>query len=86
MSLRDHLCRLATTVDHWSPEIAALIDTGDSNAKSEGINRVITLIARDAFGFRNPPTNAHAAAPPAEPADTSSPRRQLLHPGDHRRC
>ncbi|MFD5255112.1 transposase [Streptomyces bobili] len=59
--------RLATTVDHWWPEIAALIDTGDSNAKSEGINRVITLIARDAFGFRNPPTNAHAAPHPPSP-------------------
>ncbi|MFB7600516.1 transposase, partial [Streptomyces sp. NPDC056160] len=29
------------------------IDTGHSNAKSEGINRVIKLVARAAFGFRN---------------------------------
>ncbi|MEV2215490.1 transposase [Streptomyces sp. NPDC050997] len=28
-------------------------DTGHSNAKSEGINRVIKLVARHAFGFRN---------------------------------
>ncbi|MEH0420049.1 ISL3 family transposase [Streptomyces sp. B21-083] len=44
---------LATTVDRWWPEIAAFIDSGHSNAKSEGINRVIKLVARAAFGFRN---------------------------------
>lgn len=43
----------AVTVDRWWPEIAAFIDTGHSNAKSEGINRVIKLVARNAFGFRN---------------------------------
>jgi transposase len=44
---------LATTVDRWWTEIAAFIGTGHSNAKSEGINRVIKLVARNAFGFRN---------------------------------
>jgi len=44
---------LAATVDRWWSEIAAFIDTGHSNAKSEGINRVIKLVARAAFGFRN---------------------------------
>ncbi|MER7960269.1 transposase [Streptomyces sp. NPDC096030] len=44
---------LAATIDRWRPEIAAFIDTGHSNAKSEGINRVIKLVARNAFGFRN---------------------------------
>ncbi|MER7901495.1 transposase [Streptomyces sp. NPDC096046] len=33
--------------------IEAFIDTGHHNAKSEGINRVIKLVARVAFGFRN---------------------------------
>ncbi|MFD0286460.1 transposase [Streptomyces lutosisoli] len=46
--------QLATTVNRWWPEIAAFIHTGHSNAKSEGNNRVIKLIARNAFGFRNP--------------------------------
>ncbi|MFE9139611.1 transposase [Streptomyces sp. NPDC007355] len=45
--------RLAATIDRWWNEIAAFIDTGHSNAKSEGINRVIELTARNAFGFRN---------------------------------
>src|ERR1700694_4207020 len=30
--------QLATTVDHWWPEIEAFIDTGHHNAKSQGIN------------------------------------------------
>ncbi|MEW2497248.1 transposase, partial [Streptomyces nodosus] len=50
--------RLAVTVDRWWPEIAAFIDTGHSNAKSEGINRVIKLVARNAFGFRNGALNS----------------------------
>jgi transposase len=45
--------QLATTVNRWWPEIEAFIHTGHSNAKSEGINRVIKLVARNAFGFRN---------------------------------
>ncbi len=45
--------RLAVTVDRWWAGIAAFLDTGHSNAKSEGINRVIKLVARNAFGFRN---------------------------------
>lgn len=45
--------QLAITVDRWWSEIEAFIDTGHGNAKSEGINRVIKLVARAAFGFRN---------------------------------
>jgi transposase len=45
--------QLAVTADRWWPEIETFIDTGHSNAKSEGINRVIKLVARNAFGFRN---------------------------------
>ncbi|MFJ8719557.1 transposase [Streptomyces violaceus] len=44
--------QLAVTADRWWPEIETFIDTGHSNAKS-GINRVIKLVARNAFGFRN---------------------------------
>jgi transposase len=35
-------------------EIEAFLLTGITNAKSEGINRVIKLEARNAYGFRNP--------------------------------
>jgi Transposase len=36
------------------PEILAFPHTGITNAGSEGTNRVIKTIARDAYGFRNP--------------------------------
>lgn len=48
------LHRLAATVETWWPEILAFIHTGITNAGSEGTNRVIKTIARDAYGFRNP--------------------------------
>lgn len=48
------LQRLATTVQTWWPEILAFLHTGITNAGSEGTNRVIKTIARDAYGFRNP--------------------------------
>jgi transposase len=47
------LHRLAT-IQAWWPEIEAFLRTGVTNAASEGINRVIKLEARNAYGFRNP--------------------------------
>jgi transposase len=46
--------RLATTVQTWWPEILAFLQTRITNAGSEGTNRVIKTVARDAYGFRNP--------------------------------
>ncbi|MGP3966041.1 ISL3 family transposase [Nonomuraea sp. 3N208] len=46
--------RLASTIETWWPEILAFIQTGITNAGSEGTNRVIKTVARDAYGFRNP--------------------------------
>jgi transposase len=48
------LRRLAGTVEAWWPQIEAFIHTGVTNAASEGVNRLIKLEARNAFGFRNP--------------------------------
>jgi transposase len=48
------LHRLAATVEAWWPQIEAFVLTGITNAASEGINRLIKLEARNAFGFRNP--------------------------------
>jgi len=45
---------LATTVDMWQRPIIAAIETGLSNARSEGLNRIVKHIGRIAFGFRNP--------------------------------
>jgi len=44
---------LKSAVDRGWAEIAAFIDTGHGSAKNDGINRVIKLVARNAFGFRN---------------------------------
>ncbi|MFF5206362.1 transposase [Streptosporangium sp. NPDC000396] len=46
--------RLASTVETWWSEILAFLRTGISSAGSEGTNRVIKTVARDAYGFRNP--------------------------------
>lgn len=48
------LAGLAQTVSAWRHEIAAAVLLGVSNAASEGTNRVIKLVGRIAFGFRNP--------------------------------
>jgi len=48
------LHRLATTIETWWPQIQAFLSTGITNAGSEGTNRVIKTVARDAYGFRNP--------------------------------
>ncbi|QSB16867.1 ISL3 family transposase [Natronosporangium hydrolyticum] len=45
--------RLAATVETWWPQILAFLHTGITNAGSEGTNRVIKTVARDAYGFRN---------------------------------
>ncbi len=47
------LLTLARTIDRWRDPIITAILTGVSNAKSEGLNRVIKLEGRKAYGFRN---------------------------------
>jgi Transposase len=44
---------LAKTIEAWWPQILAFIDTGITNAATEGNNRLIKDTARIAFGFRN---------------------------------
>jgi len=44
---------LAGTIETWWPQIEAFLHTGVTNAASEGINRLIKLEARNAYGFRN---------------------------------
>jgi transposase len=50
----EELHRLAATIEVWWPQIEAFLHTRITNAASEGINRLIKLEARSAFGFRNP--------------------------------
>jgi transposase len=44
---------LAGTVETWWPEIEAFIDTGITNAKTEGLNRLVKQVKRSGCGFRN---------------------------------
>lgn len=45
--------RLAETVDAWWPETLAFLETGITNAGTEGTNHRVKDAARVAFGFRN---------------------------------
>lgn len=45
--------RLAGTIDAWWPQVLAFLQTGITNAKTEGGNHLIKDAARCAFGFRN---------------------------------
>ena len=49
----EELHTLAGTVETWWPEIAAFIDTGITNAKTEGFNRLVKQVKRSGCGFRN---------------------------------
>ncbi|GIH69857.1 hypothetical protein Mth01_21100 [Sphaerimonospora thailandensis] len=44
---------LAETISLWRAEIARGVATGYSNAAAEGINRLVKLVYRAGFGFRN---------------------------------
>ena len=44
---------LAQTVDTWWPEILAFLQTGITNAGTEGTNRLVKQVLRCACGFRN---------------------------------
>ena len=48
------LVTLARTISRWEYEIVTAVLTGVSNAKSEALNRIAKLEARQAYGFRNP--------------------------------
>ncbi|MGH3301320.1 MAG: ISL3 family transposase [Streptosporangiaceae bacterium] len=48
------LVTLARTISRWQDQIAAAVLTGVSNARSESLNRIAKLEARQAYSFRNP--------------------------------
>jgi transposase len=49
----EELHTLAGTVETWWPEIEACLDTGITNAKTEGLNRLVKQVKRSGCGFRN---------------------------------
>ncbi|SNW17353.1 ISMsm4, transposase [Mycolicibacterium thermoresistibile] len=48
------ISKLARTISAWQEPMILAIQTGLSNARSEGYNRIIKHVGRIAFGFRNP--------------------------------
>ena len=44
--------RLAGTIEKWWPEIEGFLQLGNTNARTEGYNRVIKQIKRVACGFQ----------------------------------
>jgi transposase len=50
----DELHTLATTVETWWPAIEAFLHSGVTNARTEGVNRLVKQVKRSACGFRNP--------------------------------
>ena len=47
------LHRLATTIETWWPAILAFLHTGLTNARTEGLNRLVKQVKRVDCGFRN---------------------------------
>lgn len=47
------LLTLAATIDTWWPEINAFVQTGITNARTEGYNRLVKQVKRVGCGFRN---------------------------------
>jgi transposase len=47
------IATLAETISVWRQEIARGVATGHSNAAAEGVNRLVKLVYRSAFGFTN---------------------------------
>jgi transposase len=47
------IATLATTISTWRAEITRAVATGHSNAAAEGVNRVVKLVYRSAFGLTN---------------------------------
>jgi len=48
------IAKLAQTVSDWQAPMILAIQTGLSNARSEGYNRLVKHVGRIAFGFRTP--------------------------------
>jgi transposase len=76
--------RLAATVEQWWPAIEAFLHTKITNAASEGVNRVVKLTARNAYGFPQPgqptpprPRRHHSPHPRTPQARLTLPRTRI---------
>jgi hypothetical protein len=69
---------MATTIETWWPAILAFLQTGLTNAGTEGYNRLVKQVKRVACGSATPKTHgagyASTAPAPNGPASDSLPR------------
>jgi transposase len=86
------LLSLARTISRWEDPITAAVTTGVTNAKSESLNRIAKLEARNAYSFRNPENQRRRVrtacnrvtrrqSPTATTTTARTVIRQQLHPG-----
>jgi transposase len=73
------LVTLATTVSRWEDQIVAAVLTGVTNARSESLNRIAKLEARQAYSFRNPASQRRRVRTActrrrSRPGDAATPR------------
>jgi transposase len=78
------LLTLARTISRWEDQIAAAVLTGITNARSEALNRIAKLEARQACGFRNPANQRRrvkmaCTRSARRPSRQETPRRRSLH-------
>jgi transposase len=75
------LITLARTIARWENAIVAAVLTGVTNAKTEALNRLAKLEARQAYGFRNPASQRRRV----KMACTRGTRRPRRQPAPRRR-
>ena len=55
LSAPDHMfVPRVVTIETWQAHVIAALQTGLTNARTEGYNRIVKHVGRIAFGFRNP--------------------------------
>lgn len=64
--------QLAQTISDWQQPMILAIETGLSNARSEGFNRIVKHVGRIAFGFRTPRESTPPSAVGLHPPITAS--------------
>jgi transposase len=75
------LASLAKTIARWEDELVAAVMTGVTNAKSESLNRIAKLEARNAYSFRNPANQRRRVRMACARRPRQVTRRRSLHEG-----
>lgn len=74
------ISKLAETISTWQEPMILAIQTGLSNARSEGYNRIVKHVGRIAFGFRTPANQRRRVRWACTRQSRRAPSRTRLHP------